>query len=129
MADSSFPFAFRLIVRYALTVLLLWLLTRYLPQYLVIDGSLAALPTVAALIVLLNLFARPILKILTLPLKVFMTIVATVLTNALFLWIVTVVTERFDPSTAVFLVQGGLGGWLVVAVALGLGNWVLQRVS
>ena len=129
MADRSLSLPIKLVVQYALTILTLWLLARFLPQYLVIQGGWAALPTVAALVFLLNLFARPVLKVLTLPLKLFMTLVAIVLVNALFLWLVESIAARFDPSTAVVLVQGGLGGWIVVALLLGIANWIIHHVS
>ena len=129
MADTSLSLPIRLVLQYALTVLLLWLLSRILvPQYLVIEGSVMALPTIAALLVLMNIFARPVLKLLALPLKLFMTIVAIILTNAVFLWILERIAERFDPETALLMVQGGLGGWIVVALLLGLGNWVLHHI-
>lgn len=118
----------RLILQFALTVALLWLLARTVPQYLTIEGSWAALPTVAALVMLLNMFARPILKILTLPLKLFMTIAAIVIVNGVFLWILEKITANFDPQTATFAIEGGPGGWIVIALALGLGNWVLHHV-
>ncbi len=128
MADSrSLSLPIKLIAQYALTVLALWLLIRFLPQYLVIEGSWVALPTVAALLMLLNMFARPVLKVLTFPLKLFMTIVAIVLANGLFLWLLENIAERFDPQTAVVLVQGGWGGWIVIALLLGLANWVIHH--
>jgi len=128
MADRSLSLPIRLVLQYALTILLLWLLLRIMPQYLVIQGSPMALPTVAALLMLLNIFARPILKLLALPLKLFMTIIAIVLVNGIFLWILTKIAERFDPATAIVLVEGGIGGWIVVALALGIGNWVLHHI-
>lgn len=128
MADRSIPLPLRLLLQYALTILMLWALTRFLPEYLQIEGGLLALPTVAALLMLLNLFARPVLKILTLPLKLFMTIVAIILVNAAFLWILERIAEQFDPNTAIFLVQGGLGGWIVIALLLGIGNWILHHI-
>ncbi len=128
MADRSISLPVKLVAQYALTVLALWLIARFLPDYLVIDGGWAALPTVGALLMLLNLFARPVLKVLTFPLKLFMTIVAIVLANALFLWILEKIADRFDPSVAVLAIQGGIGGWLVVALILGLANWVIHHV-
>lgn len=128
MADRSLSLPIRLVLQYALTILLLWILLRLVPQYLVIEGSVMALPTVAALLMLLNIFARPVLKLFALPLKLFMTIVAIVLVNGIFLWMLTKIAERFDPSTAIVLVEGGLGGWIVVALALGMGNWILHHV-
>lgn len=128
MANHSSSLPLRLVLQYALTALLLWGMTMYLPDYLIIQGSAAALPTVAALVLLLNIFARPILKIITFPLRLLMTLVAVILVNALFLWILTSVAERFDPATALFLVQGGAGGWIVVAMILGIGNWIFQKI-
>lgn len=128
MADSrSISMPVKLIAQYALTVLTLWLIIRFLPQYLSIEGGWAALPTVAALVMLLNIFARPVLKVLTFPLKLFMTIVAVVLANGLFLWILEKIAERFDPQTASLVVQGGWGGWIVIAVLLGLANWLIHH--
>lgn len=126
MASRSLPL--RIVLQYALTLLTLWLLVRFLPQYLVIDGGPMALPTVAALLLLLNLFVRPILRIVTLPLKLFMTLAAIVLVNAAFLWLLERIAERFDPSTAIVLVQGGLGGWIVVALILGIANWIIHHI-
>lgn len=128
MSDRSLSLPVKIIVQYALTVLTLWLLVRFLPQYLAIEGSWAALPTVAALVLLLNIFARPVLKVLTLPLKLFMTLVAIILVNALFLWIVESIALRFDPSVAIVLVQGGLGGWVVIALLLGVANWIIHHI-
>ncbi len=128
MADRSIPLPLKLLVQYALTLLVLWAMTRTLPDYLVIQGSWAALPTVAALVMLLNIFARPILKILTFPLKLFMTIAAVILANGLFLWILEKIADRFDPNVALVMVGGGIGGWLVVALLLGLSNWVLHHI-
>lgn len=128
MADRSLSIPLKLIVRYLLTIALVWALARLLPQYLVVEGSWAALPTVAALVTLLNMFARPILNLVTLPLKLFMNIVAVILANAAFLWILTKIAERFDPATAIVLVEGGVGGWLVVAVAFGIGNWIIHHI-
>lgn len=128
MADRSLSLPMRLIVQYVLTILLLVAITQLLPQYLRIEGSLAAIPTVAALLLLLNLFARPILKIITLPFRLFMTVVAVILVNGAFLWLLESIAERFDPATAVLVVEGGTTGWIVVALLLGLGNWILHHI-
>lgn len=125
----SLALPLRLVLRYVLTIALLWGLARLVPDYLVIEGSWMALPTVAALLMLLNMFARPVLNVLTLPLKLVMTLAAIVLANAVFLWILQGIAERFDPERVLLIVQGGIGGWLVVALLLGLGNWVLHKIA
>lgn len=125
MASRSLPL--RLALQYALTLVALWALLRLVPQYVAIDGGPMAVPTVAALLFLLNLFVRPVLRVVTLPLKLFMTLAAIVLVNAAFLWILERIAERLDPSTAVFAVQGGTGGWIVVALLLGIANWIIHH--
>lgn len=118
----------RLILRYILTLGTLWLITHFLPQYLEIHGNRMAFPTIAALILLLNTFVRPVLHMLALPLKLFMTIAAIVLVNAAFLWLTERIVEQMDPATAVVVLQGGLGGWIVVALLLGLSQWVMSHI-
>lgn len=118
----------RLVAEYVLTIGTLWLLTTIAPAYLSIGGSWVAMPVAAALLLLLNLFARPILKILTFPLKLFMTIVAVILANGLFLWILETIADRFDPSIATFTIHGGWIGWILVALVLGLANWIIQHI-
>ncbi len=125
-ATLSFPI--RLIIQYALTILLLWLLTRIFPDYLMITGAWTALPILAAILLLLNMFVRPLLKAVTLPIRLVATLIAIILVNALFLWILESVLERIDPSVAMLVLSGGAVGWWVVAIALGIGNWLIHKI-
>lgn len=118
----------RLALRALLTMALIWLMATYLPQYLGITGGIAAVIVTGALLTLLNLFVRPLLNIVTFPLKLFATIIAIILANAAFLWIVMWVTERMDPTLIQFQVRGGLVGWFVISLMLGTMNWVLKEV-
>lgn len=128
MANTSTSLPIRLLIQYALTLLLLWLLATFLPQFLEIGGDWRALPTIAALLLLLNIFARPLLNILTLPLKLFLSVVAVILANAAFLWLLERIAERFDPSVASMTIEGGWIGWFLIALLIGIGNWFLHRV-
>ncbi len=118
----------RLALRALLTMALVWLMAKYLPQYLGITGGLAAVIVTGALLTLLNLFVRPILNLVTFPLKLFATIIAIVLANAVFLWMVMWVTDRMDPTLIQFQVRGGLMGWFVVSLMLGTMNWMLKEL-
>ncbi len=118
----------RLALRALLTMALVWLMAKYLPQYLSISGGIAAIIVTGALLTLLNLFVRPLLNIITFPLKLFATIIAIILANAAFLWIVMWVTDRLDPTLIQFDVRGGIVGWVVVSLLLGLMNWILKEI-
>jgi putative membrane protein len=118
----------RLALRALLTMALVWLMAKYFPQYLSITGGLAAVIVTGALLTLLNLFVRPLLNVITFPLKLFATIIAIVLANAVFLWMVMWVTERMDPTLIQFQIRGGIWGWIVVSLMLGTMNWVLKEI-
>jgi uncharacterized membrane protein YvlD (DUF360 family) len=118
----------RLLLRFALTTLLVVVLARAVPQYLVITGGWPAFIAVGALLTLLNLFARPFMNAIVLPLKLLFTLVAIILVNMLFLYITHIITSLFDPAIASLAIQGGLSGWLIVAMLLGLGNWAVKEI-
>lgn len=118
----------RLALRALLTMALVWVMAKYLPQYLGITGGIAAIIVTGALLTLLNLFVRPLLNVITFPLKLFATIIAIILANAVFLWMVMWVTERMDPTLIQFEVRGGILGWVIVSLLLGIMNWVLKEI-
>lgn len=126
--QSSASTPMRIALKAALNVLLVFLMDRYLPQYLTVFGGWAAFVVVGSLITLLNFVLRPILDILTLPLKLFATIFALILVNGVFLWLTYQITLRMDPSLIAMTITGGLTGWIVLSVVLGTGNWVVRHV-
>lgn len=126
--QSSASTPMRIALKAALNVLLVYLMDRYLPQYLTVFGGWAAFVVVGSLITLLNFVLRPILDILTLPLKLFATIFALILVNGVFLWLTYQITLRMDPSLIAMTITGGLTGWIVLSVVLGTGNWVVRHV-
>ena len=118
----------RLALRALLTMALVWVMATYLPQYLGITGGIAAIIVIGALLTLLNLFVRPLLNVITFPLKLFATILAIVLANAVFLWLVMQVIARMDPTLIQLEVRGGILGWVIVSLLLGIMNWVLKEI-
>lgn len=130
MADesSSVNTPMKIAIKAVLNVLLVFLMDRYLPQYLTVFGGWAAFVVIGSLITLLNFVLRPILDILTLPLKLFATIFAVILVNGVFLWMVYQITLRMDPSLISMTITGGLTGWIVLSVVLGTGNWLVRHL-
>jgi uncharacterized membrane protein YvlD (DUF360 family) len=119
----------RLIVTTILSILLVWGLQVYVGQYFVLTGGWAGLVTVGALLTLMNILVRPILDIVALPLKFFMTFLAIILANAAFLWVVLQITDRMDPSIVTLRIAGGLTGWIVISLILGMANWMMKELQ
>ncbi len=121
--------AFRLALSAVLNILLVFLLTRFLDTYFIVTGGIVAYIVVGALITLLNIVARPLLAIIMLPLKLFASIFAIVISNGIFVWLVYRVTLLMDPDLITLTIFGGLGGWIIVSIAFGIANWAIKMTS
>jgi uncharacterized membrane protein YvlD (DUF360 family) len=129
MSDqSSGSSPLRIVMKAALNIALVYAMDRYLPQYFSVFGGWAAFVVIGALITLLNFVLRPVLDLLTLPLKLFATVFAAIVVNGAFLWLVYQITLRMDPGLIAMTVTGGLTGWLVLSVVLGTGNWMIRHI-
>lgn len=118
----------RIITKTILNILLVWAIATFLPQYMTITGGWWAFVVIGALLTLMNLLVRPLIAIITFPLKLFATILAIILANGLFLWLTVQIAERMDPSIVHLTVNGGLFGWIVLSLILGLCNWVFKEI-
>ena len=118
----------QILLRFLLTVALVWALSEYLSEYVFISGGFVAYITIGALLTLMNLLVRPLLKLITLPLRLVATILAIILVNGIFLWITYHIVLLMDPNIAMFEILGGIGGWIVVALILGIANWLMKLV-
>ena len=107
---------------------LLYILQRYFPQYLSIQGGLKAVAIAAVFITLLNIFLRPVLAVITFPARMIATLLTLILVNLFFLWIVTKIIAKLDPTLVTFAVVGGFTGWFVVSSVIGFANWIIKRV-
>ena len=118
----------RLIVSTVLSIILVWLLATFLPDVFVLDGGVRAWIIVGALLTLMNILVRPLLNLFTLPLKLFATILAVILVNGVFLYLVIKITDLMDPSIVSLRIQGGVGGWLTLTLIVGLAHWVMKEI-
>ncbi len=119
---SSLGLPLRILFSAILTILLVWAMNTLIPQYFAISGGWAAFVIVGCLVTLLNLIARPILHVLTFPLKLFATLLALILSNAAFVWLVVRITSQMDPSLVRLTVAEGFVSWMAVAAILGIAN-------
>lgn len=129
MSDSSSSgFALRLLAKALLNILLVWIMAEYVDRYFFLTGGFPAYLVMGSLITLLNLFVRPILYLITLPLKLFATILASVLVNGLFVQLILEISQYMDQKILTLDIEGGFVGWLTVATILGFANWVIKVV-
>lgn len=128
MADSSGSLPLKITIKAILNVALVWVMATYLDQYFALTGGWRAIVIVGALLTLLNLLVRPILAILTMPLKLFATILAVIVVNGAFVWLVHLLVLKMDPAIVGLEIFGGVWGWIVVASAIGFANWVMKEI-
>jgi len=128
MADSSGSLPLKITIKTILNVALVWAMATYLDQYFALTGGWRAIIIVGALLTLLNLLVRPILAVLTLPLKLFATILAVIITNGIFVWVVHLLVLKMDPAIVGLEIFGGIWGWIVVAAAIGFANWIMKEI-
>src|SRR3989338_3073276 len=128
MSDSGLSLPAKIVVRFLLTILLVWLLSNILDQYFSLSEGFQSYFIVAALLTLMNIIVRPFLHVLFAPFHFLFGVIATILMNLLFLRLTMAVAEQFDPAVVTFFVLGGMGGFLIVAIILGLANWVMKEL-
>lgn len=116
----------RIVMKFAANVVLVWFLHVQFGSFFVISGEIHAWVVVGALLTLLNMLVRPVLHVLTFPLKLFATILAIIIVNGVLVQLTVSIVERMDPQVVTLSVQGGLLGWTIVAVVFGLGNWLMK---
>jgi uncharacterized membrane protein YvlD (DUF360 family) len=127
-SDGSSHLPLKLVLKFAFNVIVVWVLANYLGQYFGLDGGIPAAVIVGALMSLLNIFFRPILNVITLPLRFFATIVAVMIVNGAFIYVIHLFTLRMDPGLIQLEIYGGPWGWIVVAMSFGFANWLLKEM-
>ncbi|MDA1209290.1 MAG: phage holin family protein [bacterium] len=129
MSDShGMSLPARVLLRALLNMSLVWLLVEKFAQYFSLTGGFAAIIIVGALLTLMNLFVRPLLNIITLPVKLFATLLAIIIVNGVFVQVTHLIIQNMQENLVTLEIHGGLWGWIVVACLLGFGNWVMKVV-
>jgi len=129
MSDShGMSLPARVLLRAILNMALVWLLADKFTQYFTLTGGVAAIIIVGSLLTLMNLFVRPFLNIITLPVKLFATLLAIIIVNGVFVHMTHLIVQNMQENLVTLDIHGGLWGWIVVAVLLGFGNWVMKVV-
>ena len=126
MSSDHKSIAGLLLLRFAVTILLVWAMTTYLDAYFYVGGGWKAYVIVAALVTLLNVVLRPVITIILLPLRFFATFLAIIASNVFFLWVVRAISLQFDSALVTLDIKGILG-WLLTGALFGFTNWLLTH--
>ena len=118
----------RILIKYVGNCFLIYGLDHLAPQYFAIFGSLGASMIMGGLVTILNIIVRPILSFITLPVHFLFTLIAVLLVNWGFLWIIYQIVLKMDPGLITLVISGGIVGWIVVSSVLGLGNWLMKTL-
>lgn len=128
MAETSSSLPLKIAIRAALTIALVWAMATYVDQYFLLTGGWRAYVIVGALITLLNILVRPLLALVTIPLRLFAGILAVIVVNGLFIWLTQYLVLKMDPTVVRLEIFGGIWGWIVVAATIGFANWVMKEM-
>lgn len=129
MAESrGFSWPTKIVFQWVLTVGLVWFMSIKVDQYFFLNGGLPAYIIVGSLLTLMNLIVRPFLHILFAPFHLIFGLIATILMNWLFLWLILKITDKMAPHVLQLSFNGGMGGWLIIALMLGMANWLMKMV-
>lgn len=118
------PFLIKLVVNIAMV----WVMAAYLPAYFVFSGGVSGYILIGLLITLMNVLVRPVLNILTAPLKLIAALLAVIVVNGAIVYATVLIISKMESNLVSLGIGGGFAGWLAVALAFGFGNWLLRAV-
>lgn len=118
-------------IRSLITFLALNILSVYLVHQLldgfIITGGTTGFVVVGVVIGLLNVFVKPLLKVLSLPF-IFLTIgLFLIIVNAAILWLAENFVTFLDIPNVTFMIEG-MGTYAVAVLLLGILNYLFQKV-
>jgi uncharacterized membrane protein YvlD (DUF360 family) len=114
----------RLFLHIILTALIVAAIAWMLPSMFAIATSPLPFLITVAVITLCNAIARPILDVMTFPLRPISDILATTIVNLLTLWLAIWLLHAMSSSVPA-TIGGGWFGWLATATLLGIGHWII----
>ena len=102
----SFPS--RLLLRLLCNLAFLWGLATYLGEMFSLTGGLPALLILGLLLTAIDLLIRPFLALLTLPLRLFLSLLNILVLNGLSLGILVFLSKEFPPDILILAILGGI---------------------
>lgn len=123
-ANVAMKFAFRVFINVGIVILL----KSYFSSFFVLGGGYQGIAIVGLTFTVLNMIVVPILNVLSLPIKFIAWIIAFALVNAVAIWLTVWFVESVEIMGVSLAIEGGIVGWIIVSVVLGMGNWVVKAV-
>ena len=113
-----------LALRLAVTAVAVWLAV-YFVDGLDFDGSWVALVIIAAVLAALNMFVKPVVKLLSLPFVILTLGLFLLVINAVLLAVVLAISDAADLG----LTSDGFGATFVGAIVISVVTWVGELVT
>lgn len=119
-------FLSRTILRLLLNVAFVWFLARSPGTIFLITGGLPALLILGFLLTAIDLLIRPFLSLLTLPLRLLLSILNTLVLSGLSLAVLVLIAGEFPPSVLTVTIAGGLRDLFLLIAVFGLRDAFLR---
>lgn len=104
----------------------LWGLTEYLAHIFLLTGGLPAFLIIGFLLTTIDLLIRPFLALLTLPLRLFLSILNILVLNGLSLGILVFLSREFPPAILTLSILGGMRDLFLLIALFGLRDTFLR---
>lgn len=114
-----------LILKFLVNSFALYLVTVFLKNTLLVEGGVRAFLVAGFVLGFLNFFIKPILKLLSLPFLFFSMGVFMVVINGVVLFLMKYILDFLEIGGITVAVQGGFLNYFLVALVLGVINWIL----
>lgn len=123
-ANTAMKFAFRVFINVGVVIFL----NSYFGSFFVLDGGYQGIAIVGLTFTVLNMLVVPILNVLSLPIKFIAWMIAFILVNAAAIWLTIWFVTSIGIMGVGLAIEGGIVGWVIVSVILGMGNWIVKAV-
>jgi putative membrane protein len=116
-----------LFIRLVLNAGSLYMLTYLMPKDITYTGGIAFFVVAGLFMTIINIFIKPILKILALPFIILTAGLFMIFINAFLLWILSYSLDIIKFQNVSLVIQSK-GSYLVAGLLFGLLNWVLNSI-
>lgn len=129
MNQSNMSLPIQILLKVVVNIALVWFLSRYFAQYFTLLGGGNAVVITGIVFGALNAILRPILEVLTFPIRLFATLIALIIVHGLIIYVALLWLQNPYGSDILLTINGGVIGWLFVMMIFGLGNWAVKELT
>ena len=122
--NMSFPS--RLLLRLLLNIAFLWILKKYVGEIFLLTGGVPALLIMGFLLTAIDLLVRPFLSLITLPLRLFLSLFNILVLSGLSLGILAFLSREFPPEILTLMLVGGFRDLFLLVAVFSLRDTILR---